>query len=178
MNMPGPLQGFWDEQVEVISVLQKQGEFSLAVTVQNIFSKSLVLTAASFFETEVRDVVTKSLSHRASHDQCIISFCRRKGIDRQFHTWFEWDRQNANSFFSLFGDDYRRNCVAIINERKELEKSVADYLFIGRKRNELVHQNFLTYSFDETADQVRDRIISAVYFVKFIDNTLMPSSPA
>lgn len=49
MSLPSNLQNFWNEQSAIIATLYERGEISLAQSAQNIFAKSLIIIAASFF---------------------------------------------------------------------------------------------------------------------------------
>ena len=56
---------------------------------------------------------------------------RNKAVSRQYHTWFEWRGSNANSFFGLFGSDFRDFMKARIRRDGDLDDSVARFSSSG-----------------------------------------------
>lgn len=171
-----PITIYFRDQSQIIDGLYERGELSLAQTAQNIFSKSLVLIAASFLESQLRDIVESAISARTNADTYITTFCRRKGIERQYHTWFDWKTKNANTFFGLFGDDAKARLKSILDTEEDVEKCITDFMFIGSARNEIAHLNILTFPFNETAENVFARIESARGFPKLVERVLLPTT--
>jgi hypothetical protein len=92
-------------------------------------------------------------------------FIRNKALSRQYHTLFDWGAKNCNSFLGLFGDDFKSSFCSKISSDKLLEKSIKDFLEIGRERNRLVHQNYATYSLEKTAKEIFELHTSAKSFL-------------
>ncbi len=44
----------------------------------------------------------------------IPSLVKNKAVSRQYHTWFDWNANNANAFFNMFGDGFRSHMVEIV----------------------------------------------------------------
>ncbi len=176
-SVEDPIKSYFEEQSQIIYTLNEQREFSLAQTAQNIFAKSLVLIAASVFETQLREIVVNAISARTNSDSYVLSFCRRKGMDRQYHTWFDWEAKNANSFFKLFGPEADTTAKRIADNDEEVKRSIEDFIFIGKTRNEIMHLNFLTFPFNDPPDVVLSRIQSARGVLKLAKQVLHPPIP-
>lgn len=147
-------------------------ELSLRVFVDSNFRKSLLLASASHFEREVTELILECATSKTD-DQKIIHFIKNKALSRQYHTLFNWEAKNCNSFLGLFGDDFKDHFVQIISSNNNLEKSVKDFLEIGRERNRLVHQNYATYSLEKTAREIYDLHTSAKYFLSSLKQELL-----
>ncbi|MBX5183382.1 hypothetical protein HJB88_12120 [Rhizobium sp. NZLR5] len=93
---------------DIASLLRTSREVSLEVFINDLGRKALLMACASYFE----HVLTKDVqsffddqfgsSHPAAH------VVRVKAISRQYHTWFDWDKSNANKFFGMFGAEFSK----------------------------------------------------------------------
>ena len=151
---------------DLISLLDKAGEISLRSTADDNFRKSLLLSAASYFERKIIEGVISFISESAQGNALITSFVRNKAVSRQFHSWFDWDEKNANRFFGLFGKNFLTYMKAIVKEDEELDKSVRAFLELGRDRNRLVHQDFVSFSMEKTSEEIYQLYQFASKFVE------------
>jgi hypothetical protein len=99
------------------------------------------------------------------------SLIKVKAIARQYHSWFDWDKNNINKFVSLFGDDFRAFMANRI-KAQELEKAVTDFMTIGRDRNRLVHENFAAGYLEATTEEIYSTYQSALRLVNDIPQAL------
>lgn len=159
--------------LELISYLEEKNEVSLKNEADNNFKKVLMLTAASFFETVITDKIKDFVDKKSNSNKSIISFTSKKAIERQYHTYFDWDKKNVNSFLGLFGEEFKEDFSKIIGEDEDLEKGIKNFLEIGRVRNELVHKNFGIYTIDVNAKDVYEKYKSAIYFIEIFQNKLI-----
>ncbi len=118
------------------------------------FRKALLLAAASYFEDRVCNLVLEYVRQRALGSSLIENFVRNKAIARQYHSWFAWDDNNANRFFSLFGAEFRSLMNARVRASVEMQASIKAFLELGNERNRLVHQNYATFPMEKTLDEV------------------------
>ncbi|MCH9012708.1 MAG: hypothetical protein IIA68_06575 [Proteobacteria bacterium] len=149
----------------LISVLDEAGEISLKSTADDNLRKALLLATTSYFEHRMTDAVLSFVSHITNGHVLITSFVRNKAISRQYHTWFNWDKKNANSFFGLFGIDFREFMKEKIKNDDELEVSIQAFLELGNDRNRLVHQNFGSFSLEKTSDEIYAQYQKAMKFI-------------
>jgi hypothetical protein len=90
---------------------------------------------------------------------------KNKAVSRQYHTWFSWEKRNANQFFGLFGDEFRRPMVAKIDASPEMQKSIQAFLELGNERNKLVHQNYVGFPMEKTLNEIYQLHRDACLFV-------------
>src|SRR6185295_19861448 len=107
--------------------------------------KVLVMAAASYFESEIRAVIEAFVTAAANGNVAVVSFVKTKAIERQFHTFFRWDGRNANTFFSAFGEEFAKSCIAAVKADAALAEAIAAFLEIGETRNSLAHLNFASF---------------------------------
>lgn len=74
--------------------------------------------------------------------------------------------------FWIFGDDFRSHMAKVVQNDVNLQKSIADFLEIGRERNRLVHQDYGSYFLEKTAEEIFALYASALVFVEFIPKAL------
>ena len=150
---------------DVSRLVLEAGQPSYASTIGGIQAKALLLAAASEFESDLTAIVLEFCQERFPYRSIIPEIVQKKAITRQYHTWFQWDGRNANSFFSLFGQDFKQFAAGVVNEDDELQDSVANFLKLGAERNLLVHKDFARFTLTSTADEVFERYQKARLFI-------------
>jgi hypothetical protein len=156
--------------------LYAQGEVSLAQTAQNLFAKSLLLISASQFEHGLKEVLTKGIALRSNSDPYIVAFFEKRGISYQYHTWFDWDRRNANKFFSNFGPEFADAVNARLDENNELSDCIVSFLRVGDLRNQIVHGNLLAFALNDTPEQILEYVRKANLFVSLVERVICPEA--
>ncbi|MEL4356511.1 MULTISPECIES: HEPN domain-containing protein [unclassified Luteococcus] len=113
-----------------------------------IAPKVLLIAAASALEDQVKEELQRLAR---AHGHAELAECVTRGIlARGYHTLFEWDKTNANRFFALFGPDAKERCQAAVGADEALDRSVRAFLELGRLRNNLVHNNYVTFEVPKT----------------------------
>lgn len=166
------VDSLYNEFRQMSLLFSSAGEVSLGVSLDNNFRKSLVLAAASYFEHRVTTDVIDFSRDSAGLSPLIPSFIKNKAVSRQYHTWFDWERSNANSFFSLFGQEFRSHMESAMKKNSAVSKYISDFMSIGLTRNRLAHQNYATISLEKTADEIYIQYLSALKFVDMLPSEL------
>jgi RiboL-PSP-HEPN len=155
----------YDEAVALIRVLQKSSEVSLQISASDHLRKALLLAVASHFESRMCSVVLEFVRERAGGSSLVESFVRNKAIGRQYHTWFQWEKNNANQFFSLFGDKFKAAMIGAVDKSEDMRSSVRAFLELGNERNRLVHQDYATFQMEKTLEEIYALYQNASKFV-------------
>lgn len=147
--------------------LMESGQVSFAIDYKSQYSKIMLLSAASYFESKVIKIITRFLNA----DQCPIrgGFLEKKALKRQYHTLFNWDQTNANQFFGLFGDDFKEYVKKQLDRDDSLKGAIKDFMELGSYRNKLVHDNYATFNLPLTAEDVKLKFDNADEFVSRIE---------
>lgn len=156
----------------LFSVLDAAGAVSLRAVADENFRKSLLLAAASYFEQRMTDTVMSFVDHATNGNVLVASLVRRKAVSRQYHTWFDWNSGNANSFFGLFGDSFRNFMKQRVKQDDELDGAVRAFLELGRERNRLVHQDFGAFSLEKTTEEIHALYTQALHYVDTVPGAL------
>lgn len=162
----------YTEATALIQLLEKASELSLQISVADNLRKALLLASASYFEFRVCDCVLEFVRDRAHRSVLVENFVRNKAIARQYHTWFDWEGNNANRFFALFGDGFRTTMTTRVKDSAEMRSSIAAFLDLGSERNRLVHQNYATFSMDKTLEEIYGLYKRALVFVEALPDAL------
>ncbi len=176
---------FYVDGGALVSAISTIGDPSSLVFAQDLFRKSLLLSIASYFEKRVIDIILSIVARNLPEAHPSWQFCNNKALVRQYHQLFEWDRQNANKFFSFFGVEFRNFMVARIKDSEALSESIQAFLQLGQLRNQMVHGNFDSFFTDDTADElfvkfelansfIEDLPIALHEHLKAFDTTSMP----
>jgi hypothetical protein len=152
-------------------VLDRAAEPSLRSTADDCFRKALLLAAASHFESKIVALIL-AFVEGAGGSSLIAEFVRQKALSRQYHSLFDWDANNANRFFGLFGKEFREYAVARVKANRELDEAVRAFIEMGRDRNRLVHQDFGNFAIESTADEIYERFKRANRFVEDLPGLL------
>lgn len=138
----------------LVALLERDAEPSLLITADDTFRKVLLLSAASHFERVVTDAILGFVSLASSGNERVVEFVRRKGLSRQYHTLFDWDRGNANPFFGLFGEAFKVAMEARLKNDQALAEAIRAFLDLGRERNRLIHQDLGQFVLEKTSGEI------------------------
>lgn len=160
----------------LVDYLRDQQQLSFYNEAENNFRKTILLSAASFFEKEISETVIEFAKSHTDNNELIISIIKQKAVSRQYHTYFDWENAtNANKFFSLFGEDFKSKMTQKVKDDKKLEDAIKAFLEIGQERNKMVHQNFAEIVIDKTAEEIYSLYKTSLYFIHIIKNELIKS---
>lgn len=162
----------YDDFRSLSAHLDSHAEPSLRITADETFRKTLLLAIASYFEIQIVGAIVKYISESANNNQLTTEFVKRKALNRQFHALFDWDANNANKFFSLFGDSFKVFMKDRLRSDDKLNGSVSAFIEVGRERNRLVHQDFGTYSLEKTSEEIFKLYQEATLFVDSLEPLL------
>ena len=157
----------YKENLELLKFLEQKNEPTFVIQFNTIFAKTLLLSAASYFEYEICKMIMSFVERKANNNEYIISLIKSKAIERQYHTYFEWDGKNANKFFALFGNTFKEDRNADIKSNQKLKDAIRSFLELGNERNKLVHKNFADCTLDKTAEEVYLLYQQATIFMDF-----------
>lgn len=161
-----------DEFSELLAFLDDNKQVSLRNVADDNFRKTLLMTVASSFERRMTDTVINFVREATSEKHVLVWLVRNKAVSRQYHTWFDWNKRNANKFFGLFGPAFRNYAKTIVNEDDDLQSSIRSFLEIGDARNRLVHQDFGSFTIEKTSQEIYDLYSSAEKFVEWFPDTV------
>ena len=158
----------------LVDYLKSQQQLSFYDEAENNFRKTILLSAASYFEKEITETVIQFACSHSDNNELIVSIIKQKAVTRQYHTYFDWDTAtNANKFFTLFGDDFKNKMIKNVKENVDLANSIKAFLEIGRERNKMVHQNFAEIVIDKTAEEIYKLYQTSLLFIKTIKKELI-----
>ena len=156
----------------------EKSDLSLLVETNSLASKQMAVSAASCFEVELCKKIERFVHEASRGNEEVRSLLRAKAIKRQFHTWFDWNQKNANQFFGLFGVQFKQHMQDMVNNDDTLRESICSFLELGKDRNEIVHSDFLNFSYDKTLDEVYNLYKKARLFVDMFPEVLVRFSAA
>ena len=155
-----------DEYRELTEFLNSAREVTLKVNVDTAFAKSLIISAASYFEAQLTESLVELYSERTNQSEVLVQFVQNLAIDRRYFQWFDWSSNNANSFFGKFGGNFRTFMVDKVSSEEGLRDSIRAFLELENLRNNLVHGNYAAYQLDKSVDDVLTLYERAIKFVE------------
>lgn len=146
-------------------------EISLEASTDEIYRKTLLLAISSYFEDRITNCVLQYVQDQTHEKHIISELVRTKVVSRQYHTWFDWNSKNVNSFLGMFGEEFKKYATKKIKNEK-LEESIKNFLELGLNRNRLVHQNFASFSLEKTSEELYSSYQSAIKFIEWLPKSL------
>jgi hypothetical protein len=162
------LQNFIDEYRNLKDLLLQNDELSLQTSVESHFTKTFLLSCASYHESRIKEILQSFFRQNGQQDERIYYFANNKGIERQYHTYFQWDQKNINNFLGLFGNKFKEMVCKEIDNDEHIKKCMIAFLTIGNERNKMVHENFIAYKLDKTFDEIVSLNELATEFIDYI----------
>ncbi len=154
------------DHTRLVAYLESAGEVSLQITVESVFAKTLLLSAASYYESRLTAILTGLYEIGDQRSRVLAEFVKNQAIGRRYAQLFDWNAPNANRFLSAFGRDFRSYMQGIIGNDTELEESIKAFLELGNLRNQLVHENYAEFPLNKTAHEIFDLYRKADRFVE------------
>ena len=154
----------------ILDLLDKS-EVSLRLTAEEAFRKNLLVAAASYFEKEIKNQVLVFVEKTSDGNEMLVAFVRNKAIERQYHSYFQWDRHNANSFFGLFGEGFKSFVSKQVSADETIQEAIEAFLELGNERNRLIHQDFSTFSLEKNSKEILALYNAARPFLVFLQTS-------
>lgn len=165
------IKALCDEYTELIDFCRSNEQVSFEMYINNTYKKSLLLSAASYFETIIMKAIHDFAESKSRQNLALVSFVDNKAIKRQYHTFFNWEGNNTNQFWGLFGDTFRQEAKKQIQEKGLVDAERA-FISIGRERNILVHQNYIEATINDTFEEIYAKYEKACDFVELVSQLL------
>lgn len=162
---------FYNDYRQLVALLEGPDTASLRVSMSDKLSRALVLVIANFYEGEIKEILL-NLFRTGSTSPLIPPFLQ-SSMERKYHEYFDWKAQNANKFFAMFGDDFRRQAIEDVRNGRELEEGVQAFMEIGRMRNVLAHEQLLGVPLPKTADEYYTLHQKALVFIQYLRESLV-----
>ena len=159
------------EYDELMAFCRANGQVSFELYINNTYKKSLLLSVASYFEAKIIGIIHNYVHVLSKSDKKLIALIDNKVLNRQYHTLFDWDKNNTNKFWSLFGVEAK---ILVRDKIKNSDLAEAElaFIIIGRERNNLVHRNYIEVNVNYTFEEIYAKYTIACKFVDFIQDTL------
>jgi hypothetical protein len=169
---PTIIDRLYKDNQELLAYLVEKGEISFQSNVEDNVRKTLLLSAASYFESTIMDILISFFQELTNNSELTIKFIQNKALQREYSKLFKWDGNNANMFFAFFGEGFKDFMKAEVKKDKQLEEAIRAFLKLGNSRNELVHENFAIFPLQNTADEIYELYKQAALFVKILPEKL------
>lgn len=168
---PDAVDVLYDQLSRLVESLKLTGEPSLAISVSEVASKSLLIAAASRFEAEFSEMFADVASRRAA--PAIAQFALNQGVTRKYHTLFAWPSGNANAFYKLLGDSFKERATQLAAGDVAFARASTEFVAIGNERNNLVHSDFASFPLTATLGELVQRYRLARNFLPNIKRLLL-----
>lgn len=169
--MPSFVDNIYRDSKVVLEFLESQNKTPMFVHTSDSLRKSLLLSSASFFEDEIKNLLSQ-FSISKSSDQRLPAFIKNTVIERGYDKTINFDSGKINSFMGLFGreflDKFNNDCKNI----KDLRESSDIFIQIGSTRNNMIHGNLGSFFFDKTLDEVYEAHKRAEKFLEYLKKEL------
>ena len=152
-----------------LQALSDRSELSSFFDLNQLLTKSLLLSCASFYEDEIVRIVRNVVGNSSLVDS-VKSWINSVAVDGQFYKWFDFrNARNANAFLARFGRVFKSEMRVVIDKRDWRKKAESDFIELCQRRNESVHGNYAAYSLDLTIEEIFEKHMSAMSFIRIIE---------
>jgi hypothetical protein len=165
--MPNIVEDFYFSYTDLIKQIPSSN-LSLQNWAHENFRRVLVLTMANYLENEITNIL-KAFCQAKSTGDMLYSFVKNKAMTRQYHTYFEWEGRNGNTFFSLFGDDFKKRAMEEVKSTPALDEGIKAFLEIGKTRNRLIHESLYAVDIgNKTAKEFFELFNKSLIFISYL----------
>ena len=173
MTSSSPIEALADDTRRLLVLAQAEDDFSFELAVDLRLRRVMVVSVASLFEEQVKEIIGQFCS--AASDDCaeLIALMRSQVTARGYHTLFDWKAGNVNRFLSVFGTAFSDQGKIDIDENDDLKEGARAFVQLGALRNDLVHNNFESAPVDLTMTEILERYEQAKLFIAYIEHQLL-----
>lgn len=81
------IRTLYDDYMALSSFFYSQNQISFATCINDVYRKSLLISAASFFEVEICKAIYDAAEKKGKANRAFVNFIENKVITRQYHTF-------------------------------------------------------------------------------------------
>lgn len=162
---------FYNDYRQLVELLDGPDTASLRISINDKLSRALVLVIANFYEGEIKGILLNLFQTRSTSP--LIPPFLQSSMERRYHEYFDWKANNANKFFAMFGDDFRRRAFEDVRTTRALEEGMQAFMEIGQMRNVLAHEQLLGVPLPKTADEYYALHQKALVFIQYLRDRLV-----
>lgn len=157
--------------------LLQEKQISMLSDLNKNFRKILLLSAGSYFEKELIEILSEYIKNATNNNDLLINFLQKQALHGKYFQLFDWGSQNepdkfgtnANRFFGLFGENFKSMINKELKSETNISDSIKSFLEVGHLRNILVHSNFAAYVYDQkTTDEIFSLYQNAKRFTEYL----------
>lgn len=173
----GPVESLYADYVGLVEDLSNSNNPSGLAALNRSYHKVVLIAAASNLEAQVKRIM-KEVFEREGRPE-LGTFVEKRVMARNYHTLFEWDRGKATGFFASFGDNCSKRFKSMLVNDSEFRQEHDAFMKLGGLRNRLVHQDYASFSLDDTPDELIGLYRNAIRFPERFKAIILESgSPA
>ena len=165
----------YEDSKDLYEYLLEKKEISFASYIDDVYKNVLVLSAASYFESKISELISGYAEKACGTDKRIVHLVKSKAVERQYHTLFDWDSGNTNKFWKFFGEETKNDVRIKIKNDEQLQEAEKSFLELGQQRNLLVHKNFAETDVNTTVEEIYNKYCKACIFISLIETVLDPN---
>ncbi len=157
----------FDEINSLQNKLMSMNDLTTWTNFEPIFRKNLLLSCASYYESCVYNKI-KQLFTNSNHSKVHLTEFTMNSLNRRYHTLFDWNGNNTNSFLKLFGDEKKNKIRIKIESDMKIKSGEKHFIEIGNRRNILVHNNFSIATVDLSINDIYNHHKEIIRFLDFL----------
>jgi hypothetical protein len=160
------------ELVAVASIVIQSGDVFAISDYGEHSAKTLLVAGASYFERTIIEAI-KKYAESICGSSALGHYVFYQSIDQKFFALFDFSGQqkNINGFLAKFGAKYRdwaKDDLAKLDENSQRA-----FLELCRLRNDLVHNNYATFSIGKTLEEVKSLFDVGLKFVRWVETSFV-----
>jgi hypothetical protein len=161
-----------DQYVELLQLIDVSTATTSHSVLQETLRKSLLVAVGNFFEKRITGEIEVIAREAAPAHPCMQEFVKNKALTRQYHSLFAWRENNANAFLSLFGVSFKQRVREKISADQAVRDGEMAFMELGRLRNTLVHEDYMIFPSEKSAEEIFGTASLANEFVNVVVSEL------
>lgn len=155
------VESLYEDYLGLVGDLSGSSPSGLAA-LNRSYHKVLLVAAASSLEAQVKQIVKSFFTTEGRME--FGTFVEKTVMARHYHTLFNWDGGKATGFFTSFGEVSVLRFKMLLAEDDDFKREHDAFMRLGSLRNQLVHQDYASFSLDDTPEELISLYRSAVRF--------------
>ena len=169
----GPVESLYGDYIGLLEDLSDRSPSGLAA-LNRSFHKVVLIAAASNLEARVKRTVRDLFETEGRFE--LGTFVDKAVMARSYHTLFSWNDGKATGFFTSFGDACSERFKQRLKNDEVFRTEHDAFMRLGSLRNQLVHQDYATFTLETTPEELIGLYRYAIQFPERFEGIIFEPS--
>jgi len=166
------VEALWHDLRDLEKYVPPAG-IGVLVSARATYAKAMVIASGNWLERRTMAVLNSFVDEVSRSHEPLRELVRKKVVDRQFHTLFDWKSGRVDSFLKLFGKTLSNELLQAEKMQPDIANASMSFMKLVAERNVLAHAPEISQDPQFTPGDVRSMFYRASSWLSWIRECLI-----